>query len=57
MYSEQVQNARTDEVCCAYIVQDLLAATSTASVKVLIGPAVSYAGVSTLAESVHQNLF
>ena len=36
------------EVCGAYIVQNLLAATSTASVKVLIGSAVGYAGVHTL---------
>ena len=50
-----MQNARTNEVCCAYIVQDLLAATSTASVKALIGQAACYAGVCTLAESVHQN--
>ena len=42
-------------VCCAYIVQNLLAATCTASVKALIGPAACYAGVCTLAESVHQN--
>ena len=42
-------------MCCAYIVQDLLVATSTASAKVLIGQAACYAGVCTLAESVHQN--
>ena len=36
------------EVCTAYIVQNLLAATSTASVKALIGPAVGYAGVHAL---------
>ena len=35
--------------------QELHAATSTASAKVLIGPAVCYAGVHALAESVHQN--
>ena len=38
-----------------YIVQNLLAATSTASARVVIGPAVCYTGVSTLAESVCQN--
>ena len=37
---------------CAYIVQNLLAATSTASAKVLIGPAACYTGVHALAESV-----
>ena len=50
-----MQNAWTSEVCFAYIAQDLLAATSTASVKVLTGPAVFYAGVHALPESVHQN--
>ena len=40
---------------CAYIEQNLLAATSTALVKALIGPAVCYARVCTLAESVYQN--
>ena len=40
---------------CAYIAQDLLAATSTASVKALIGPAVCYAGVHALAESMCKN--
>ena len=43
------------KVCCAYIEQYLLAATSTASGKALIGPAECYTGVHTLAESVHQN--
>ena len=56
MYSKQVQNASTSEGCCAYIAQDLLAATSTASAKVLSGPAEHYAGVQTLAESVHQTV-
>ena len=36
------------EVCSAYILQNLPAATSTASVKVLIGPAVGYTGVHAL---------
>ena len=36
------------EVCSAYLVQNLLAATNTASVKMLIGPAVGYAGVCIL---------
>ena len=49
-----MQNASTDEVCCAYIMQNLLAATSTASAKVLIGPAACYTGIHTLAESVQQ---
>ena len=43
------------EVHSAYIVQNLLAATSTTSVKVLIGPSVGYAGVHALAESVFHN--
>ena len=38
-----------------FIIRDQLAATSTASAFVLIGPAVGYAGVCTQAESVHQN--
>ena len=42
-------------MCCVYIVQNLLAATNTASVRVLIGPAACYTGVCTLPESVHQN--
>ena len=42
-------------MCCAYIVQNLLVATSTASVRALIGQAVCYAGVHALAESVGQN--
>ena len=42
-------------MCCVYIVQNLLAATSTASARALIGPAVCYAWVGTLAESVHQD--
>ena len=42
-------------VCCAYIVQNLLVATSTASVKVLIGPAACYAWIHALAESVCHN--
>ena len=36
------------EVCGAYIVQNLLAATSTASAKALLGPAAGYAGVHAL---------
>ena len=36
------------EVHSAYIVQNLLAATSTASAKVLIGPAEGYAEVCVL---------
>ena len=36
------------EVCRTYIVQNILAATSTASAKVLIGPAAGFAGVHTL---------
>ena len=36
------------EVHGAYIVQNLLAPTSTASGKVLIGPAVGYTGVHAL---------
>ena len=43
------------KVHSAFIEQNLLAATSTALVKVLIGPAVCYAGVCTSADSVHQN--
>ena len=35
------------KVCCAYKDQNLLAATSTASAKALIGPAVCYTGVHT----------
>ena len=35
--------------------QNLLAATSTASVRVLIGPAVGLLGSMGLAESMHQN--
>ena len=42
-------------MCCAYIVQNLLAATSTASLSTLIGSAACYAGVHALAESVSQN--
>ena len=42
-------------MCFAYIVQYLLAVTSTASVKVLIGLAVCYTEVCTSAESVCQN--
>ena len=38
-----------------YITWDLLAATITASVFSLIGPAVGCAGVCTQAESVHQS--
>ena len=38
-----------------FIEKNLLAATSTASAKVLIGPAACYAGAHALAESVHQN--
>ena len=43
------------KVCCAYIEQNQLAATSTASAKVLIGPVACYTEVCALAESVHQN--
>ena len=43
------------KVYCAYIEQNPLATTRTASVKAMIGPAVCYAGVHTLPESVHQN--
>ena len=42
-------------MCSAYIVQNLPAATSTVSVRVLIGPAVGYTGVHTSAESLCQN--
>ena len=37
------------EVHGAYVVQNLLAATSTASAKVLIGPAAVYTGVHAFA--------
>ena len=44
-----------NEQCVCLYSGNLFAATSTASVRVLIGPAVSSAGVHTLAKSVHQN--
>ena len=44
------------KVCCAFIEQNLLAATSTASAKALIGPVVCYAGVCALTESVCQTV-
>ena len=40
---------------CAFIEQNLLVAMSTASSKVLIGPAACYTGIHTLAGSVYQN--
>ena len=45
---EQVQNPGIHAMCGAYIVQNLLAATSTASMKALIAPVVVYAGVCAL---------
>ena len=38
-----------------YIDKDRLAATCTASVFILIGPAVGYTGAGTQDDSVHQN--
>ena len=42
-------------VCCAYIEQNLLAATSTASAQALMGPAACYTEIMLWAESVGQN--
>ena len=38
----------TSDVCVLFIMLDLLAATSKASAKALIGPAAGYAGVQAL---------
>ena len=55
-YNEQVAEWHEYDKCHhAFIVQNLLAATSTASMRVLIDPAACYTKVHTLAESVCQN--
>ena len=55
MCNGQVMKAWRDEVHGAYIVQDLLEDTSTASVLVLIGQLHKVKVICIGAESVHQN--